>query len=726
MWVMKKILLFLLVSIGIVSPFFGQEDTILVKELIKMDIKELLNMTVYTASKKAEKVNEVPASSITITRKEIEFYGWKSLTQILANIPGIYVIDQHKWSGMTGFGVRGFFTEGSFSNLVVLVNGSLVSKEGYINQYIIDRIGVSVESIEKIEVVRGPMAVMYGNGAFFGAINIITSSEKEPSRSLVNASYGTDNTQRTSFRLANKLDEFTYSFNTTLSHTNGIDIPYTSMTSNPDVLLNGTEVSFLESVGKTNSATTGHLLHKDMFNVNMCASQGDFGFSVNHTNVQKGLIWSAPAINTNENNVRIVGTDAQLDYKNKISPTFSFFAKYAYGSYNSTSRYSILDANFYGQSVIMSANSSLEAYLQHQPHDNITLTLGVLRDCMLHASNDVDIPTYNVANSSWRIKLGESIRNYDAYTQFTYNPTDNLRLVAGIRASLLGDYNYQRIIDHGLSTEKVLDGTFTDNHAHLSYNAAVIWQPVTEHTFKLLYGTAISSPNMRQNVTSLDIAGAYRATLEPSTIATLELNYRSAIGDMSVFSFSVFRNKLDRLIESSGALSSTGTYEVYTRNSGMILTHGVEADLKYLPHKNIALSLGSVYQQSENLKPGYKTIELGYSPPLLVYFKAHYNYSWFSAGLSANYVDGMHTSWQAFGIDPTNGTRYGSSVPGYTNVNLNLRANNLLGKELYAEVYVSNLLNQEILYATDPSNKWADKGLPGPTRSMLLTLGKRF
>lgn len=65
-------------------------------------------------------------------------------------------------------------------------------------------------------------------------------------------------------------------------------------------------------------------------------------------------------------------------------------------------------------------------------------------------------------------------------------------------------------------------------------------------------------------------------------------------------------------------------------------------------------------------------------------------------------------------------------VDSYVNMNFNARYDKVLNSSFYIELYVNNLLNSEILFPTDATNKWADKGLPGPQRNFLLTLGYKF
>ena len=59
-----------------------------------------------------------------------------------------------------------------------------------------------MEAIDRIEVIRGPMSVIYGQGAFLGAFNIITNEITDKSVSFVSTSYGSEKTEKLFMRAA--------------------------------------------------------------------------------------------------------------------------------------------------------------------------------------------------------------------------------------------------------------------------------------------------------------------------------------------------------------------------------------------------------------------------------------------------------------------------------------------------------------------------------------------
>ncbi len=65
---------------------------------------------------------------------------------------------------------------------------------------------VDVDVIERVEVVRGPSSSLYGTSAVFGVINVITKRGRDQTGGNVKASYGSNDTYKTSFSTGNRFN----------------------------------------------------------------------------------------------------------------------------------------------------------------------------------------------------------------------------------------------------------------------------------------------------------------------------------------------------------------------------------------------------------------------------------------------------------------------------------------------------------------------------------------
>ncbi len=127
---------------------------------------------VVTPAGQASRVSESPSTTFVITADEIRRSGATSLPEILRRFPGLDVRSMTATDGQTG--LRGFAYEIG-DRILVLVDGRTVYID-FFGGTLFEMLPVSLVDIERIEVVLGPGASVYGNKAMLGTINIITRS----------------------------------------------------------------------------------------------------------------------------------------------------------------------------------------------------------------------------------------------------------------------------------------------------------------------------------------------------------------------------------------------------------------------------------------------------------------------------------------------------------------------------------------------------------------------
>jgi outer membrane receptor for ferrienterochelin and colicins len=132
-----------------------------------------INDVVVTASAREQQVKDAPASISVITRDELERLPYREVTDALLEIPGVTVTPGE--GNSRDISIRGM----SPQYTLILVDGRrLSSRESRTNGGSISEGGLlpPLESIERIEVVRGPMSSLYGSDAMGGVVNVITRS----------------------------------------------------------------------------------------------------------------------------------------------------------------------------------------------------------------------------------------------------------------------------------------------------------------------------------------------------------------------------------------------------------------------------------------------------------------------------------------------------------------------------------------------------------------------
>ena len=152
-----------------------------------LSLQELSSIKVTSVSKKQQKLSQVAAAVYVISQEEIHRSGLTSVPELLRIVPGLEVarIDSNKWAVTS----RGF--NGRFANkLLVLIDGRSIYSPIFSGVYW-DTNMPMLDNIERIEVIRGPGAAVWGANAVAGVINIITKSAEETTGVEFNASGGT-------------------------------------------------------------------------------------------------------------------------------------------------------------------------------------------------------------------------------------------------------------------------------------------------------------------------------------------------------------------------------------------------------------------------------------------------------------------------------------------------------------------------------------------------------
>jgi len=158
------------------------------RDLSQVSLEDLMNIEVTSVSKKEQKMSQAAAAIFVITQEDIRRSGAANIPDLLRMVPGMDVsqINANTWA----ISARGF--DDQFSNkLLVLIDGRAVYTPllGGVNW---DVQSVPLEDTERIEVVRGPGATVWGANAVNGVINIVTKKAADTKGAMVTGGGGTE------------------------------------------------------------------------------------------------------------------------------------------------------------------------------------------------------------------------------------------------------------------------------------------------------------------------------------------------------------------------------------------------------------------------------------------------------------------------------------------------------------------------------------------------------
>ncbi len=143
-------------------------------DLAQANIEDLMNLTVTSVSKRQQTLAHTAAAVFVVQAEDIRRSGALNLPDVLRMVPGVDVeqINASSWA----ISIRGF--DARYSNKVlVLIDGRTVYSPSFSGVYW-EHLDMPLEDIERIEVIRGPGATVWGANAVNGVISIITKSSK--------------------------------------------------------------------------------------------------------------------------------------------------------------------------------------------------------------------------------------------------------------------------------------------------------------------------------------------------------------------------------------------------------------------------------------------------------------------------------------------------------------------------------------------------------------------
>ncbi len=145
--------------------------------------------TVSIASRKAEPLRRAPAAVTVIQGKALSSY--RTLAEVLRHVPGFFV-DRNELH-------ERIFLRGIPNSFLVMMDGVPFASDASTVAYP-RGMEMSLDYIEKIEIIRGPGSAMWGPDAFSGVVNLVTKKGEKLQGAQVSAELGSDDTRGTNMQ----------------------------------------------------------------------------------------------------------------------------------------------------------------------------------------------------------------------------------------------------------------------------------------------------------------------------------------------------------------------------------------------------------------------------------------------------------------------------------------------------------------------------------------------
>jgi outer membrane receptor for ferrienterochelin and colicins len=597
-------------------------------DIIDLDITNLMNIpVVFSASKFEQKSTEAPSSTTVITSEEIKRYGYRTLGDLLESVQGFYVSYDRNYQFL---GARGVNLGDFNSRILLLVNGHRVNNDLNDGAFIDTAFILDIDLIDRVEIIRGPGSVLYGNNAFFGVINVITRQGKDVHGAETSGTYGSFDAWSGRVTIGSQFTNgLQFLLSGTLYHSDGPENLFYPQFNTPGqnngIAHNRDGDGFGSFFGSVN--------YKDF------TLEGAYIDRVkNNPTAQFATTFNSPRLRTDDDRSYVT-----LKYAHKFDYDIDASADVYYDR-------SDFGIHYPGPLLVAERQAGQwvggEAQVNKRIMGEHTLTLGA------EYRNDFDQRrrVFDPASGQAFTNVVTSRRNYGIFGQGDFTIiTNELRLNAGVRYDQYGHFD-----------------------PSVSPRAALIYNPVEQATLKFIYGTAFRDPNF------LELSAPNFQGIKPEKITSYEGVYEQEIGHGLRSSISGYYNQLDHLID-----FQSGSFTNYNAD-----TIGTELALEGKWKNGIQTRLSYTLQHTENRQTHAGLVN---SPVHMVKFNASAPL-WpdkVFVGLEVQYISSRHTVFTDFF---SGDTLSGGDAPGYAVVNLTLYSRNLV-KNLEFSASIYNLLD---------------------------------
>lgn len=175
------------------------------RDLFDLSLSDLSGMRVEVATRTPALIKEAPSTITVFTSADIEAYGVNSVEELMHYVPGFSATRDYERGRNLSVSARGKKGVHASHDILVLLDGMRMNNPFYGGALQFTK-WIPVENVERVEVIRGPGAALYGSNAFVGIINIVTKT----AGNLAKVEFGEYNSALARAMISNSTEDVTY------------------------------------------------------------------------------------------------------------------------------------------------------------------------------------------------------------------------------------------------------------------------------------------------------------------------------------------------------------------------------------------------------------------------------------------------------------------------------------------------------------------------------------
>lgn len=665
----------LIVFLVLINVLYAQN--IKPEELDNLSLEELMDIKIYSATKSYQRVEEIPANITILTRKDIEKYNYTTLDELLKHVPGLFIIDDTEHFQIGSRGSLG-------SSFKLMINNNpippLRNPRGATSNR--NFFATPIDSIDRIEIIKGPQAVTYGSNSMYGSINIITNDFNE--KNIISVSKGNNGQEKVFARINQAQENGGFTLNTSFYNTNGISGDLKDSYTEDDLNANPNANKSLEGLLKNEYNTLDFSHRYKNFTTDIIYTKTKYEFYLEPT-YRDG------------NEVEQVEKTLALTYEDEFTKNLAFKINYIY----SQKKYKIDDIEELEIIDIGTSNNikdnrnQIDMHFNYKINEKLNILMGSTYE---NIKREYAKSSFDKFSATQNHEYEYSTK--DIYSKIHYKFNDKFEINSGIRYSLTDsfDIDFKTVY---VDTNNIINTTSSTNKKE-SYlpEFSAIYHINTNNHLKFLFGKA-----NQLKYSSID---------EYEEIHSSEINY-TYISNKYQINSSIFYNMASNI----SLFTQDGTNQAISEN-GDKETRGLEFAIKYKINHNLEASSSITLQNTENkVESGNKTYGADYSPKTLAKLNLTYLNDKTRYSFMFNFIGKMKTS-----IDGTTGERIGESSN--NNITLNSNINHKFNKNLSLNLNINNMLDRDNRIPATSTLTNFNQGAYTKGREFLFTLKYQF
>ncbi len=553
---MKKLILILSIILLAANAFAGDEKkTNIIEKIVQTAVSPIdtvlgtitdLERIVITPSRVEEKLGANSSSISVIDYKDFDRAKTYDVKDALRQQVGLDIVQSGAFQGQTAL-----FTRGGNSNHTLIMIDGVKAYDPISPNAAYNLAHLTLDNVERIEVLRGPQSALYGSDAMAGVVSIISKRAEEP---YVDMSYesGSFYTNKEHFEAGAKTEMFHYSISASRYDTRGIS----------------------QAEAKNNNP------ERDPYNRSAVAGRIDYdlgealtvGATLRHTDSR----YKYDDLGRDVDNLRSIDKETFLTTyaQNKLFDWWRHSIKLGWMKVNRWSFDDAPPANHYYRSKYMGKYFKLD-YM-----------------------NDFDIvdKDHFIIGYDYTEEMGDNF-----YENRLYATVSDMPKVFSREGGLTLENRFN-LSDRLTATQGVRIGHHSSTGTFETYRLDGSYLLVTGTKIRGLWATGFKAPTLYQLFSPADplwSIGGGNPNLKPERSRSYEYGVDQYIfGEKVIVSVTYFNTIFRDLID---AVYHPDTFvtDQYA-NIGKATVHGIEASIRTRPVKNIMAEFGFTYQKTKN------------------------------------------------------------------------------------------------------------------------------